>query len=209
MQNINTKEYWETRFLKNWKRSGEIQTTEYAKSNVKLLPFTANFEGTILDFGCASGDAIPIYSQSFPKAKLSGIDISETAIDLCKKKYGTIAEFLSGTINNVSNFDIIIASHVMEHISNDRIIVKELLKKCKDLFVFVPFRESPLFIEHVNYYNENYYDDLAVIEKRDFKVEYTARMPFVSFLKNLLKLRVIWNYTFSKDIIMFHFKGLI
>lgn len=209
MPNINTKEYWETRFIKNWKGNGEIQTTEYAKENVKNLPIKNYFKGTLLDFGCAMGDAIPIYAKSFPNAKLIGVDISETAIKLCKEKYGTIADFFSGSIKDIPPVDVIIASHVMEHITNDKIIVKELLKKCKYLFVFVPFKESPLFIEHVNYYDENYYNDLGIIEKKDFKVEYKRRMPFISFLKNFLRLRFILDYTFSKDIIMFHFRGLL
>jgi hypothetical protein len=205
--NINTKEYWELRFQKNWKKNGATQTTEYAKANVKHIPLTANFRGTLLDFGCASGDAIPVYAEAFPEAKLSGVDISETAIDACKKKYGTIADFFTGGINDLGNFDTIVASHVMEHITDDKIIVKELLKKCKDLFVFVPFKESPLFIEHVNYYERDYYNDMYPADIKVFKVQYLKPIPLKTVIKNLFKLRYIPSYPFSKDIIMFHLKG--
>ena len=207
MININTKEYWENRFSKNWKESGEKQTIEYAKENVKHLPINDTFEGSILDFGCAMGNAIPIYAQSFPCAKLIGFDISEIAIQSCKKKYGAIADFYTGSIKDIPSVNVIIASHVMEHITDDKAIIIELLKKCDDLFVFVPYRENPLFVEHVNYYTDNYFDSLPVIQKKDFRVKYKARMPFVPFLKNLLKLKINRSYNFSKDIIMFHFKG--
>lgn len=40
----------------------------------------------------------------------------------------------------------------MKHITDDRFILKKLLSKCKELFIFVPFKENPLYHEHVNYY---------------------------------------------------------
>lgn len=206
MQNINTKEYWENRFSKNWKESGERQTTEYAKANVKCIPVNCDFEGTILDFGCAMGNAIPIYAQNFPKAKLIGFDISETAIKYCKKKYGTIADFYAGSIREIPLVNVIIASHVMEHITDDKAIIIELLKRCDDLFVFVPYKETPLYIEHVNYYSDSSYEELPMVEKKVFKVQYKAKVPYITFLKNLVTLKMIWNYNFSKEIIMFHFK---
>jgi ubiquinone/menaquinone biosynthesis C-methylase UbiE len=208
MININTKEYWENRFSKNWKKSGKQQTTEYAIANIKNLPLKPDFKGTILDFGCAMGDAIPIYSQHFPQAKLIGFDISEIAIEVCRKKYGLIADFYVGSIKDIPSVDVIIASHVMEHITNDKLIVLELLEKCVDMFVFVPHQETPLFVEHVNYYSYDYYDDMPVIERKVFKVQYKARLPFQEFLKNLLKLKFTRSYIFSKQIIMFHFSGV-
>ncbi len=207
MSNINTKEYWENRFAKNWKKNGERQTTEYAKANVAHLSIPKGFEGTILDFGCAKGDAIPVYSDHFPKAKLIGIDISEIAIEGCRKKYGSLAEFRSGNISSVPAVDVIIASHVMEHLTDDKSVALELLKKCQDLFVFVPYKENPLFEEHVNYYTDNYYDDLGVVHKIDFRVEYDTRLPLKAFLKGLLKLQFRLSNKFSKEIIMFHFRG--
>lgn len=207
MFNINTKEYWDARFLKNWKKVGQKQTTEYAKANVQNLPVNSDFKGTILDFGCAMGDAIPVYLKSFPQAKIIGYDISETAIKSCQKRYGQIADFFSGNIIELPSVNIIIASHVMEHITNDKSLVRELLKKCDDLFVFVPYKERPLFIEHVNYYDDNYYDDLPVINKNDFTVSYKSKIDVLTLLKNFLKLRFgLVNY-FSKDIIMFHLRG--
>ena len=74
MININTKEYWDDRFGSgNWGRGGRRQTFEYAKANVDQLRIPEDFNGTILDFGCALGDAIPVYKTKFSK---EGEDIS-------------------------------------------------------------------------------------------------------------------------------------
>ncbi len=207
IKNINSKGYWETRFLKNWNKRGRIQTTEYAKANIQHVSISRDFSGTITDFGCALGDAVPVYSKAFPKAKITGIDFSDAAIKECKKKYSHIASFFSGDYSKVPISDVIIASHVMEHLTNDKATVVELLKRCTDLFIFVPFKETPLFIEHVNYYDENYYDDLNVIQKKVFKVKYKGHVTLISFIKNLLKFRFLVKKDYSKEVIMFHLKA--
>lgn len=82
-----------------------------------------------------------------------------------EKKYGSLAEFRSSNISSVLPANMIIASQVMEYLTDDKSAVHELLKKCEDLFVFVHYRENPLFEEHVNYYEDNYYDDLSAVSK--------------------------------------------
>lgn len=88
MSDINTKEYWDERFGSgNWGRGGRRQTFEYSKANVDHLRIPEDFNGTILDFGCALGDTIPVYKTKFPKAKIGGYDISQEAIDYFKRNY--------------------------------------------------------------------------------------------------------------------------
>ena len=208
VENVNTKDYWESRFfLKNWNKSGRKQTYEYARANVAQMNITPEFNGTILDFGCALGDALPVYSLRFPIAKLYGIDISENAVIECKKRFGSLAQFRTGDVEKVTFTNVIIASHVMEHFSNDREIVKKLLSKCNDLFLFVPFKENPLYHEHVNYYTEKYYDEFNVVEKKMFVVNYKSLLSTLSIIKNIIRFRFTFNYQFSKDIIMYHLKG--
>jgi len=209
LKNINTKDYWETRFkTKNWGKSGNRQTKEYAKANVSQMGIKSDFKGSILDYGCALGDAIPIYHHYFPMAILSGMDISEFAIDYCKKTYGHIAEFTSGIHENIEEYDLIIASHVMEHLTEDRSTVKILLNHCKELFVFVPFKENPLYREHVNYYEENYYDSFEVIQKKVFQVNFDYKLSIKELIKSCIKGKLTSQGNFSKDIIMFRIKGL-
>lgn len=210
MNNINTKEYWEKRFrFKEWNKNGRIQSKEYAKANVRAMEIGTNFKGSILDYGCALGDAIPVYSKFYPKAILLATDISESAIKTCKKVYGNFANFFYGDYKMLPFADVIIASHVMEHINNDRLIVSELLKKCNDLFIFVPYKEEPLYFEHVNRYDESYYNELGIFETKVFKVSYKTKFPLRLVLKNLFKLKFQLYRNVSKDIIMFHFRSKI
>lgn len=208
MENINTAEYWEKRFKSgSWGKNGDLQTIAYAEANVRYMPLSSEYAGSILDYGCALGSAINVYKRSFPEAKIYGIDISKTAVLHCKNKYGDVAGFICGDYKDIGKMDIIISSHVMEHLENDKEVVRNLLVKCKVLYVFVPYKENPLFYEHVNYYEENYYDEFDVKMKNVFCVKYKYIRPVKMIIKNFFALRFGLYENISKDIIMFEFKG--
>jgi len=169
-ENINTQSYWEERFSSgDWENSqGRQQTENFAKAQIQYLHIDNSFTGTILDFGCGLGDAIPIYRENFPQANLIGIDISHSAIELCRDKYGEIATFIQGNHKNIpDNVDVIIASNVLEHISEDLIVAKHLLSCCKSLYIVVPYQESNLHPEHINRYDEKYFSELG---KYDYQI---------------------------------------
>lgn len=208
MENINTKSYWDNRFKSgNWNKNGRKQTTHYALGNVAHMDLPRDFSGKILDFGCALGDAIPIFKEAFPHAKFTGIDISEEAIKICKENYGQIAKFISGTHTDIDQTDVIIASHVMEHITDDRKVVEHLLKKCKALYIIVPYKENPLYHEHVNYYEEDYFDVFEVLNKVVYNVSYKNLMGLKGVIKSILKGKPTLYYPFSKNMILFKIKG--
>ena len=168
-QDINTRDYWHRRFESgDWERSGGRRQTEgFAKSQQKYLKIAPDFGGTILDFGCGLGDAIPVYRSAYPKARIIGLDIAESAIRKCRNKYGKIATFIQGDYRDVVSVDIIIASNVLEHLKNDREVVKSLMGKCATLYVVVPYKEWPLCAEHVHSYDEDYF---ATMGRYDWKV---------------------------------------
>ena len=168
-ENINTREYWEGRFSSgDWEnKRGRWQTRSFAAAQAAHFKIARSFAGSILDFGCGLGDAIPMYRKFFPKAELIGIDISRHAILKCKERYGHIATFLQGDHTTVPEVDVIIASNVMEHLSNDLEIAHDLLSRSIDLYITVPYRETPLLDEHVNVYDEYYYSRLG---KYDFRI---------------------------------------
>lgn len=160
--NLNSEDYWDQRFSsEDWEnKQGRWQTESFAKGQMEIIHIDQNFDGTILDFGCGLGDAIPVYNKKFPKAKLIGVDISGTAVEKCTKRFGNIATFIHGDHEVVPFVDIIIASNVFEHLDNDLMVAHCLLSKCRHLFITVPYRESPLCSEHVNTYDELYYSVL-------------------------------------------------
>jgi len=194
MKNINTKQYWDNRFRTgDWeKKGGELQTKKFAESQIKYFGINSDFKGTILDFGCGLGDAMPIYKKMYPNANLIGIDISEQAINKCKIKYGNIALFNIGDHNNIPKVDIIIASNVFEHLTDDISIAKSLFDKCCQLFIIVPFNEKiNIDSEHINSYDETSFEKIGnynfVIFKSKGWSQYGFNLIFNIYFKNVLR----------------------
>ena len=191
--NINTVEYWDGRFATgDWEaKHGRWQTRSFAEKQTTLLRLPKTFDGSLLDFGCGLGDAFPVYRKRFPRADLFGCDHSRKAIELCREEYGNMAEFIHGDHDSIPSVDVIIASNVLEHISNDQLISGKLLLRCSELYVFVPNMGSLLFEEHVNSYNKDSFSALAVRETKVFLCrgysQYGRALWGGVYLKNLLR----------------------
>ena len=211
--NINTKEYWESRFESGkWEScNGRQQTRAFARSQTKRLHLESDFAGTIVDFGCGLGDAIPIYRECFPSAKLIGVDISASAIMQCKQKYGGQADFMEGTHKDIPAVDTIIASNVLEHLTDDKEIAKHLLSRCHDLFVTVPYEEKIQDItEHVNTYDEYSFRKLNPVRTEVFPTrgwsQYGRSLLFGIYLPNACAFLTGKPLRARAKQIIFHFK---
>jgi SAM-dependent methyltransferase len=212
---INSTEYWEYRFASgDWEQNkGRWQTTCFAKAQLPMLRLPANFAGSILDFGCGLGDALPLYRKQFPEAVLMGMDISDAAIEACRKTYGQIATFIRGDSHSVPEVDVIVTSNVLEHIADDRSTVDALLSKCSELYVFVPYKETPLCSEHVNRYTK---DSFACFEKIETQIfcspgwsQYGRDLWIHVYLKNRLRPFLGKRLLQRKKQIMFRMKGAL
>lgn len=171
--NINTREYWDKRFGSgDWEENdGARQTRQFTLGQFPLLKIPDAYSGTILDFGCGQGDSIPLLRERYPSARLLGVDISEKGIERARKRYGDMAEFIAGDYTDVPEVDIILASNVFEHVSDDKMVARALLEKCRELYIFVPYREElppDRESEHVNSYDEEYYSEIGPYEYRIF-----------------------------------------
>lgn len=96
----------------------------------------------MLDVGC-SGGALLKDLKACGYDGLYGIDISEKAIDLCRKRDVGRALVMDGARLGFGNekFDVVIVSDVLEHIGEDAAALAEwnrVLKKGGVLIVFVP-----------------------------------------------------------------------
>jgi len=98
----------------------------------------------ILDFGCNTGYFLKIIKDKYPAAEfnLCGADINQYALKYARKKYTNFDFF---EINNhffeKEKFDVVIISHVLEHIKERNEIVANLsksLKKNGELIVAIP-----------------------------------------------------------------------
>src|SRR5579872_1299297 len=75
---------------------GRQQTRLFAQAFHRHAKVRLKPDFSLLDVGCALGDALPVWRQHYPKARLYGCDFSGTAIRRCQEVYGSIAHFFKG-----------------------------------------------------------------------------------------------------------------
>lgn len=210
--NKNTSAYWDERFgTGDWlDDGGREQTRRYAEALVGQWALSAGFDGTVMDFGCALGDAIPVYQAALPRARFLALDHSGDAIKQCRADYGELAEFSQGDQHDVPAVDVIIASHILEHISDDIEVARTLLGKCRDLYIVVPYREDPLWHEHVRAYDEHRFEELGaynwqVFPKEQFRLTWQTFCHY--YLKNLVRPLLGRRIVRPAKAIMYHFQN--
>jgi len=106
---------------------------------------------SVLDYGCGVGLNISTL-RSLNVKSITGVDISQKAVDLAKKKHGKVAHI---SFQNVSDkqtqfqknqYDIIICTEVLEHVSDPYEIVNlfsKLLKNNGYIFISTPNYLNP------------------------------------------------------------------
>ena len=117
----------------------------------------------ILDIGCASGSLIDQIS-TIKNVQAYGIDISSQAIKMSESKgIMNVKTMDASRLNFKDNqFDIIIASDVLEHIKDDKSALlewKRVLKKNGYLIIFVPahmalWSQNDIYSEHFRRYDK-------------------------------------------------------
>lgn len=164
---INSKQYWEQRFINDWEEnSGRQQTLYFCQLAESLFPDWFNallIEGaTVADVGCAEGDCTHFLASRYPKSTFTGIDFSGTAIQKAKSYYPE-QTFIQGSIQEIDlNFDVVFTSNTLEHFTEPFEILKHLFRITnKYLAILIPFQEYERFKEH--FYTFDYHDfDLNV-----------------------------------------------
>jgi 2-polyprenyl-3-methyl-5-hydroxy-6-metoxy-1,4-benzoquinol methylase len=191
---INSAAYWDWRFGSgDWAlRRGHMQTRQFTEAQLPRLRLPRVFTGSLCDFGCGAGDAFPVYRAAWPRARLYGVDISPAAIALCRERCGQFGEFRSGDVDAVPNCDVVVCSNVLEHLDDDREVVRRLLEKCTTLFVIVPYREQHLIAEHRRAYDRRSFAAFAPRRSEVFTCrgwsEYGRLLYLDIHLKNVPRL---------------------
>lgn len=214
MVNINTKEYWDSRFaLGDWETKGGFnQTKLFAIEQARYIKPYVSPGCRILDFGCGAGDSSEIFVSEFPDCNFYGEDLSQAAIQLAEERFGHLGKF-STKLKDEMEFDIIFTSNVLEHVPDYKSICDELLLKCRYLFVFVPFNERPLSKEHVRTFFTNSFDDYNPIFTQIYLSKGWSYFGF-SYLWNIIIKNVIRPF-FGKQLkhqnrqIVFVLKGAL
>ena len=160
---INSKEYWEKRFVENWEKCyGVEQTSFFAKIACELLPIKIVNEireknYSVCDMGCALGDGVNILSE-FLKINVDGADFSREAVDIATKKYPQ-NHFRVLDMTNIpegTQYDVVFSSNVLEHFSCPWNIFENLSKVAKKyIILMVPFEEELEIDEHLYQFRED------------------------------------------------------
>ena len=88
----------------------------------------------IIDVGCGSGTFSRALAQKYPNAKITGSDISKSAISFARKKAGDEklgnARFICASISSLpvksGSFDVAVVSHLIEHVENPENDLREI-----------------------------------------------------------------------------------
>lgn len=137
--------WWERYFAVggDWERhGGRQQTRVFAEHFVRRANLPASGTFSLLDAGCALGDALASFGASFPQASLHGLDFSSTAISRARQSLGDKVHLAQGDLESVRGlFDAIYCSNTLEHFADVHHKTRHLIRHCRRLFVMVPFRE--------------------------------------------------------------------
>jgi len=183
----------------------KLETTNYwwfecRRHTINTLLQQTDKNAKILEIGC-SGGSLNIFLNRNGFKNLYGIDISEKAIELCKNKgiKNVFAIDAKKTNFNNDEFDIIIASDVLEHIYDDSAALVEwnrILRTNGKLLLFVPaFRF--LWSDHDKrnkHYRRYHKSELqAILKKNGFSIERISYWNFTLFLP-IFGLRIIQKF---------------
>lgn len=129
-----------------YKTAGE-GSMEFDHPAMKKLLELSNNAKTILDMGCGEGTRLSKLVGQGQKGM--GIDISEKAIFLAKKKYPNL-DFRVGDLEKLpfseNEFDLVYSAFVFEHLDNPEKVLKEgirVLKKGGRLLIAAPNFGAP------------------------------------------------------------------
>lgn len=142
---VKDRQWWENYFAVDggWERNGgRDQSRLFAEAFTQRLKLERGTSFSLLDVGCALGEAIKHFSQEFPKASLYGIDFTRTAIERCRQELGNIAVFeVRDMLELERNYDLIYISNVLEHFADFADRARKLMRHCRRLCVLVPYLE--------------------------------------------------------------------
>lgn len=125
-----------------WEQNnGPRQTLLFARSFDQVITFREqNF--TLLDVGCALGQAAAFFAHRYPEAAISAIDISDKAISRANEQYGDSVQFFTGDIARLDGeYNVIYCSNVLEHFYDFTQKTRTLAACCKRLCILVPYNE--------------------------------------------------------------------
>lgn len=165
MEKVNSKEYWEERFVSgDWDHyDGDLQSAFFSQIALDAFPAWLNqelarHEWTVFDVGCAEGGGTAALARRFPSCHTVGIDVSETAVKRARKKY-PFCRFLQGDVyTQKETADVIFVSNVLEHLQSPAENMRSLvgMAKCHAILIH-PLHDTLALDEHFHVFDEEFF----------------------------------------------------
>ena len=154
--------------MKNTQISTYFESREPKAHHLELIRLIGNnipdFNGNLLDIGCAAGDFLQLVAENFPQAKISGFDISKELIEIAegKERLGKARLFTAdlASFSSTKKYDVICASGVMsiyENFEEPLTRWSDWLKPGGKLFIFGRFNSAD--IDTIIKFRNNYRSD--------------------------------------------------
>ncbi|MFY0626290.1 MAG: methyltransferase domain-containing protein [Reichenbachiella sp.] len=176
---------------KNIHVSYSLQTKPYHKIVANLVEKYSSNDAKILDVGCGAGNLLVEINRRIGGAVISAADIDQNCLNLVAEKVPVEESFLIKDVedlfvdNNRKSYDVIILSHVLEHVKRpyDTIVgLKSLLNSDGVLILAVP---NPVRPDNIMLsFFRNYRVNLGHVQTWD-------QAHWRNFLENILELDVL------------------
>jgi len=188
-------------------------------SKYKIVELKKLLQGSeihdILDFGCGDGNSVVYMRESFPIAKISGIDVSESSIAVAIERDIKNVDFrpFDGKIIPYpdDHFEIVFSSMVFHHIAHElhQEIGEEVYRVLKPGGKFVMFEHNPLNPMTRKVVRECPFDEDAILLKpsysrqffqkiglKDVNISYTIFFPRIKIFNFLVRLESMLKKVF-------------
>jgi 2-polyprenyl-3-methyl-5-hydroxy-6-metoxy-1,4-benzoquinol methylase len=127
--------------------------SEYLQVADHINSFPANKPVRVLDIGCGSGLFMQLVKEKCANANIVGIDTTKQSVETCVANgltayHAYLDEFVEICAKDNTQFDVIVAFHVLEHVEDPKGFVNTAAKLLADggkLFISTPL--SPMSFE--------------------------------------------------------------
>lgn len=159
---MGSTKWWDYQLAHCWERNGgPAQTTYFMKALIDHLPlpeqaYLRAHSLSILDCGCAMGEGVVTLAQAFPRCRVAGLDVAQSAIETAQARYPQHEFILSEEGEIPRPFDVVLTSNVLEHFEDPFTVARRQVASSRLLYlILVPYLECPPMDGHLATFTED------------------------------------------------------
>jgi|TARA_B110000208_G_C11577135_1_gene361083 trans-aconitate methyltransferase len=176
--------------LHTYKNNYKLREHQKKLLNILIKKYKKNFNGTVLDIGCAQGTFLQHFKKNFPNSEVFGVDTSKELIAKSKKININKSTFYTKDFLILNEkYDLVFASGVLGYYDDQLKTINKMLsltKKTGTLFIFSHFntRNIDTRIRFRNNFNSNKWErGLNSFSIHTIKKHLTSKNLKFKFLK--------------------------